>query len=1272
MKARWILVLLSTATSLARAQLVADSTTAVLSDITTNVSGIVAVGLNGSFTLLVLSNNCLVTNSGSLFIGQNVTARSNEVRLVSPTARWLNSSDLSIGYNGAFNRLTISNGAQVTSTLGLLSVNSTSASNNTVIVTGAGSVWSNSSDLNLGSLAGGNRMEISDGGWVGNRDGTMTFGISNRVLVTGAGSIWSNRNDLILGLVRDGSQMVVSNGGAVYSRNGYLGQLARSSNNLALVTGAGSLWSNQSDLHIGKLDKGNQVVVSNGGWVVNSNGYVGGLVSTDVAASNNAVTVTGPGSTWSNRADLIVGLAGGGNRLVVSNGATVYVDHNSAVGYLSSARSNSVIVTDPGTRWVAGEMWYSVGSNSPFNQLVVSNGAVVATRISGTLEIGAQEGGSNNLVVVTGAGSLLTNSSLFVGTRSDANRLVITNGGQVQSSQAYVGFDGLRNEAVVAGSGSLWNIKQELDVGFLGVHESRLVVSNGGTVASGGSIFVGRVATSPGRNRVIVDGGTLRVTNALATGILNVNGGTNVLNAGLIEVDRLIVTNRGSDFVPFPFGNSSSITIPNGGTASQYPSTISVAGLGGVVTKVTVTLSNLSHAYPDDLDILLVSPTGQKVMLMSDAGGGTDLSNAKFSFDDAAISALADETLAASGTYQPTDYNPGETLPSPAPAGPYSFALSAFNGNSPLGIWRLYISDDSNPESGSLQGWGLQIRTDALSFDRGVFEFNGGTLITQGAVISNAAPFVVGASGSAPALWNVRMGDSDHRISGDLVVGENSSFHQLILTNGALLTNSGVSAYGTLGQQSGARSNVVTIAGAGSRWWLDDGIIVGSFGSGNRLVVSNGASIVTSSSSSIGAEFPSTNNEAIVTGVGSSWISGVGQMFVGYGGRNNRLEVRDGGLVVSSFGTLGHLLTDSSNNLAVVTGAGSVWSNAFELSVGNVGAANRLVVSNGGSVFAANAVYLGVNSTSTSNQLTVNNGKLRVTNASVTGTLNVRRGTVTLSAGQVEVDRLLVTNSQGHFVLNGGMLSSKSTIATNGVGLHVGNSVAAATFLLAGNGTHLLTGLVVDNNATLTGNGTVGLPLGNIVVVLDGGTISPGASIGRIGFNNQLLVFGTTLMEISKNGVVRTNDQILISGGLSHNGHLTVTNIGPSALASGDRFQLFTASFSPATLFSLTLPPLGPGLSWTNKLLVDGSIEVIGVSPPEISGIMRSGTNIVISGANGTPGGNFSLVTATNVAMPASNWDVFLMDQFDGSGAFLLTNGVEPSELQRYFRIRIP
>ena len=62
--------------------------------------------------------------------------------------------------------------------------------------------------------------------------------------------------------------------------------------------------------------------------------------------------------------------------------------------------------------------------------------------------------------------------------------------------------------------------------------------------------------------------------------------------------------------------------------ATPYPSTCVVSGVTGTVSDVNVNINGLTHTYPDDIDMLLVSPDGQNAIFMSDAGGGTPLSAA--------------------------------------------------------------------------------------------------------------------------------------------------------------------------------------------------------------------------------------------------------------------------------------------------------------------------------------------------------------------------------------------------------------------------------------------------------------------------------------------------------------------------------------------------------------------------------------------------------------------------------------------------------------------
>src|SRR5207249_2659350 len=144
-------------------------------------------------------------------------------------------------------------------------------------------------------------------------------------------------------------------------------------------------------------------------------------------------------------------------------------------------------------------------------------------------------------------------------------------------------------------------------------------------------------------------------------------------------------------------------------------------------------------------------------------------------------------------------------------------------------------------------------------------------------------------------------------------------------------------------------------------------------------------------------------NVAVVTGAGSRWHHN-GNIYVGSDGAGNQLVVSNGGVVLDGVGFVGVAPT-SRNNLAVVTGAGSLWTNQNELFVGASGGGNQLVVSNSATVFARLNLYIGSNpSSSTNNRVIVDGGTLRASNASGTGTLDVRGGTNVLNAGLIDVD----------------------------------------------------------------------------------------------------------------------------------------------------------------------------------------------------------------------------------------------------------------------------
>ncbi len=167
----------------------------------------------------------------------------------------------------------------------------------------------------------------------------------------------------------------------------------------------------------------------------------------------------------------------------------------------------------------------------------------------------------------------------------------------------------------------------------------------------------------------------------------------------------------------FTFSNPAPITIPSSGTATPYPSTINVSGVptGHVITKVTVTLSNYNHTWPDDVDVLLVGPGGQQCILMSDAGGSVDAVNVNLTFDDAAAVSLPDSTAITTGTYRPTNYVSPDNFPAPGPGSvtqPLNPPLSVFDGTNPNGTWSLFVVDDVGGDAGNINGgWSITIQT---------------------------------------------------------------------------------------------------------------------------------------------------------------------------------------------------------------------------------------------------------------------------------------------------------------------------------------------------------------------------------------------------------------------------------------------------------------------------------------------------------------------------------------------------------------------------------
>ncbi|MBL9127623.1 MAG: proprotein convertase P-domain-containing protein [Verrucomicrobiales bacterium] len=161
------------------------------------------------------------------------------------------------------------------------------------------------------------------------------------------------------------------------------------------------------------------------------------------------------------------------------------------------------------------------------------------------------------------------------------------------------------------------------------------------------------------------------------------------------------------------FSNGSSISIPDTATASPYPSTLTVSGLGTSLSSITVTLHDFTHSAAPDVGIVLQSPSGANVMLMGQVGGSV-FSPVTLTFDDAAASQVpVFFPSLTTGSYKPTDNSSGFTFAdggSHAEPTSWTTTLATFVGTNPNGDWKLFVQDFFGGDTGSIaSGWSMNL-----------------------------------------------------------------------------------------------------------------------------------------------------------------------------------------------------------------------------------------------------------------------------------------------------------------------------------------------------------------------------------------------------------------------------------------------------------------------------------------------------------------------------------------------------------------------------------
>lgn len=321
---------------------------------------------------------------------------------------------------------------------------------------------------------------------------------------------------------------------------------------------------------------------------------------------------------------------------------------------------------------------------------------------------------------------------------------VFTAGGEGAVVTEYTGLSsGAHPTGIALGpDGNIWF--SEYDAGKVG----RLIPpSNSGgsptidefTIPTAGSHPWG-IASGPDGNLWIAESSTGKVARVTTSGVVTgefpaQNGSPFFITAG---ADGNMWFSEGSEnsvgrittgLDQPTFRNANAIPIPLAG-APATPATVNVSGRQGTITDVNLRLTGISHTFPDDLDVILQSPSGKAALVMSDVGSAVSsratnktsypADGITLTLDDQAVRSLSDSDPLVSGIFKPTniiDPDEGTTEgDAPGPSGTsFPSALSSFNGESANGTWKLWVDDDSlsaRDTAGKVYGgWGLDIAT---------------------------------------------------------------------------------------------------------------------------------------------------------------------------------------------------------------------------------------------------------------------------------------------------------------------------------------------------------------------------------------------------------------------------------------------------------------------------------------------------------------------------------------------------------------------------------
>ncbi|HOX03938.1 MAG TPA: autotransporter-associated beta strand repeat-containing protein [Candidatus Paceibacterota bacterium] len=840
----------------------------------------------------------------------------------------------------------------------------------------------------------------------------------------------------------------------------------------------------------------------------------------------------------------------------------------------------------------------------------------------GTGAIGIQGLGPVNLRKIGGGIQTLTGANTYSGTTTvDGGTLALIGGGSISGS----GQIAVNNSATLDVSG-----------------------------VTGGFSYPGALST---------DNGTLIIKTTAPPGI-----GALTLNRSRVAVATLGVAPNVEVMSLSTGGDTNYIDILSVGAIESYPARFTVIkysgsiggqgfnfGLGAVPTPATK--GYLSHNTADAAVELILTDGPKPLTWTASASGDWDIAASTnwlaFGTTPAAFLTLDSVRFgdgAASGIVNlTTTLQPGAILVS----------------NSTLNY--TFVGP------GNLTGNAELVKDGAGTFiiaNGGSNHFSGGITIHGGTLQVGTN----GTTGNLPAGNLVNQGELVFSRSDDLIVGSAISGTGPLTKNGlGVLSLSGANTYeGPLRVVQG-----ILRAGSGTALGADAGSTIIS--SGATLDV-NGQTLNAEPISVSGA---GVNGQGAIINTGPDNINALGNVTLTgnttFGG-SGRWDIRGGMARLSTDGSAFSIIKTGANQVSLVGASVDAALSNIDVQQGMLSVETTTTSLGNPSAtltVAAGATLQLYNTTTPWDKRFLLNGD------GITATINNGSGDNTI-AGPVTLNGDCVFNAGGSSLTLGGQIGGNGNLIKTGTSaLFVnGNAANTGTTIIQGGVLYIegakTGGALIARGGTLGGLGAINSP----VAIEAQGALSPGdpvVPVTYLNINQSLTLAGTVVMDVNKFGpdLASVSDRIVNVTALTFGGtlQLNIGGAGGEPLVLGDSVQLFQAASYVGAFNAIVPATPGDGLAWDmSGLAVNGTLKVTAAPEPkpEVESVIQSGTDLILRGSGGVPGGTFHMLTSTDAALTLASWTRLATDTFSWDGRFSVTNTIQLDTPQRFFILEVP